>query len=274
MGKNKKKKSNLRIALIFFVIFFLLILTSFIFKFVAVLQKGKFDSSQFTIVVSSGHPYIDIISLSPDVNSASIIKVTGVNPNNVGKILGAPVDAHILFNNNYEEINSYNDIEKLFGKMIFNCGCKSDLTIMDELRSYFFTKKLVASSVKTKEIKIPGKELTDTDYLGIDKELFQYFTDNSMVKEGLTIEIVNGTGVFGLGNRLARVVTNMGGDVVSVSTSDSLINQSEISYFGDKSYTVKRLTKLLGYRETKMTQKEISDVKIVIGKNSLSRLVF
>ncbi|KKQ29054.1 MAG: hypothetical protein US43_C0009G0001, partial [Candidatus Levybacteria bacterium GW2011_GWA1_37_16] len=99
-------------------------------------------------------------------------------------------------------------------------------------------------------------------------------SDTSIEKDHQTIRIINGTEVIGLGNRLARLITNMGGDVIIVATSDSLIKKSSILYIDKKTYTVERLQKVLGYEVAKEENNAISDITIVIGEDKLNSLPF
>lgn len=94
------------------------------------------------------------------------------------------------------------------------------------------------------------------------------------MREKISIAIVNGTGVAGLGNRIARLITNIGGNVVSVSTSDNLISDSEILYSKENNYTARRIAQILSFKINNKDNMDISDVTIFIGKNNLSNLLF
>jgi hypothetical protein len=112
------------------------------------------------------------------------------------------------------------------------------------------------------------------DPLTINSFASSFFVDSAIANEKTTIEIINATSVYGLANRLAVLIANMGGDVVLVSSSDSVQNNSQILYSGDLDYTIQKLSSFLEIKPVKSSQEDISDVTIILGKDILSRLKF
>ena len=102
------------------------------------------------------------------------------------------------------------------------------------------------------------------------KQVIDSFIEN----ERQTIKIINGTGVSGLGSRLARFITNMGGNVIMVATENGKEKKSYISYIDKRTYTVKRLQKILGYEVVRNKDNTLSDVTIVIGEDKLNNIPF
>jgi len=94
----------------------------------------------------------------------------------------------------------------------------------------------------------------------------EWFLDPQIEKEDLSIEITNSTTTSGLGNKIAKIITNMGGKVVLVSSSQDELTKS-IIYYNEDSYTVRKLSKLLNIPIEKKELNSISDIVIKIGED-------
>ncbi len=136
---------------------------------------------------------------------------------------------------------------------------KTDLTIIDLLRLGIFSNGV--DKEKTIEKTLSVKNVRDL-------ELFSstLFTDVTISKEKKNIQITNATNVSGLGNKLAKYITNMGGIVVLVNTSSKEQKISKI-LFTDESYTVDKLSKKLNIPKEKNKDVSISDIVIIVGED-------
>ena len=160
-------------------------------------------------------------------------------------------------------------LDSLLPKMIFSYKkLDTDLTIVDLIKLFVFTKSLNDREIEERFVS------EDMSEIEIDNLVGRFFRDDLIEKEGKKIQIINSTDVSGLGNRLARLVTNMGGDVILVATGDSPQKSSEITYIEDKNYTVERLSKILGFNTVETTQRTIADIIITIGEDSLNSVSF
>ncbi|MCL5432926.1 MAG: LytR C-terminal domain-containing protein [Patescibacteria group bacterium] len=275
--KTQQTKSNLKIALGFFIVVFFFILVALTFRFVSFLKTSVFDGAHsLNVLIHKDGSFTSVVSFSPDAQTLSMLDVSGnVDENSLGKTLGIPIDGEIklLSINDISPIREEQDLEKVLGDYMFKFdGLFLNLTILDIGKLWFYTKNVSPALVNVKNINLSkpdaGKELV------IDKLMSDLFNDKSISDEKVSIQIINATGVSGLGNRLARLLSNIGGNVVAVDTSDNVLSISEISYFGDRSYTLQRLVKILGYKETKKEDSGISDIVIKIGKDSISSNIF
>lgn len=115
---------------------------------------------------------------------------------------------------------------------------------------------------------------TDDEDAMVDKTATALLSDYTITNEKLSIHIINKTGVSGLGNRLARYITNSGGNVISVSSSDDLTDSSSISCTKKDSYTCKRLSSVLQFDIQEGEQHGIADIEIIIGKKNLDKIPF
>jgi len=261
MKKKEKAFSNTKIAIVFFAFLTFIVGISLIFKVIAIIRASQFDDSKrFTLSITNGKN-IEIMSLSPSSKTIAIFKLNdNTKPAEAGRLLGIPIDGFIA----QDSLNLNQKVNPLFMNAIFNYNSlKTNLTIIDLLKLAIFTGIVPESSINIKKVK-------DTSGLGLDKVVGRLVIDTSIEKDHQTIQIINAAGVSGLGNRLARLITNMGGDVIIVATENSLKKKSEISYIDKKTYTVERLHKVLGYETVKKTDDVISDITIVIGEDKVS----
>ncbi len=262
--KIEQSISNSKIAIVFFVFLTFIVGISLILKVAAVIKDSQFDDSKrFTLSLTNGKN-IEVISLSPDSKDITVFKFdSNVKFEEVGRILEIPIDGFITFKS--QDLNQ--KISLLFKSAVFNCNnLKTNLTIIDLLKLAISARAIPENSINTIIVKDPSKlDLGKVDRLVIDS-----FIEN----ERQTIKIINGTGVSGLGSRLARFITNMGGNVIMVATENGKEKKSYISYIDKRTYTVKRLQKILGYEVVRNKDNTLSDVTIVIGEDKLNNIPF
>ncbi|RJQ36581.1 LytR family transcriptional regulator [Candidatus Microgenomates bacterium] len=282
MQRKKKNivNNNLKIAITFCVLVFFLIIISLFFKVAAIFQNSRFDGAHsFNLVIYDQKNALkrnEVISFSPDKEEIAILDLVGdIKYTEVGKTLEIPVDGLIgVENEDFYQIGKGKALDKFFGEIVFRKkNIKTDLTIIDLAKLWFFTRSVPEGMIGYKQFSINSNDLESSESL-IDKIANQYFNDNSIFQEKYSIQIVNGTDVFGFGNRLARLVTNIGGNVVSVSSSDKVLENSEIIYSGNNSYTAKRLNKILNFKISKAKDLQSMDIIIKIGKDKLSSQIF
>lgn len=279
MKRQKKDYNfeNLKIVVVFAIFVVFLILGSLAIKFFSLYKKSSFDGEhKFTIVVSSPtfKNNVEVISIAPDTKSISVLTVSGkVTNSRIGSLLSIPIDGSVLLSDSF---NNYTDVVKSnFQSMVFGYSkLNTNLTIIDFVRLWLFTASLPTHSITTKEISLveDDKDL-DEQRLIIDKVIPQIFTDYSLSKEQVSIQIVNATGINGIGNRLAKLLTNIGGNVVSVTTSDSISSDSSISYYGEKTYTAQKLNSFLNFPLKEMQNSTVSDIVIVLGKDKVDKIL-
>lgn len=270
MPKRRKKEwnsNNTKLAISFFILVFGVVIFSLIIKGISIVRQSKFDSShRFTISISNGKNF-EIVSFSPMSRSISVLKLNeDIGGTNIQKLLAVYTDGEI--NSRFMDLNNQTPTILMWRTLINFNKVKTNLTIFDALRLLFFSKIVPVNEVITKNFSL---NLTT---LEIDKITASLFTDKSIEKDNKTIEVVNGTDVAGLGNWFSRLLTNIGCNIVLVSTSDSPVETSTISYFGKKTYTVERLEKILGFKTIKRGEQAIADIIVLVGKDDLSHLAF
>ncbi|OGH41515.1 MAG: hypothetical protein A3H79_00025 [Candidatus Levybacteria bacterium RIFCSPLOWO2_02_FULL_36_8b] len=276
--KRKKKnvsENNLKTAFIFLTLVFFLIFISGIFKIVTLIGQSKYDGvHRFTIVISyinNAKHLTEIISFAPDTHTLSALRIpiSLKSKKETSKLAAIPIDGFILVSNQNGQKYAKQEVDSEIQSILLSYrDIKTDLTIIDVFRIWLFSKTLSSNSVSVKDIAdFPNAVIED-------KILSTLFNDYTFSQEKNSIEIINAADISGLGNRVARALTNMGGNVISVSTSDKTSQTSQILYFGDKTYTVEKLGKVLGLATFQTEKQGISDVTIILGKDSANYLPF
>ncbi len=263
--KREQGVNNARIAVIFFVFLAFVVGLSLIFKIIGVIGDGKFDSEKRFNLVIANKKDTEVMSFSSSKNLAIFRLNKNINSLDTGRLLEIPIDGFIESKN----LDLNQKVNSLFFKSALNYQhLKTNLTIIDLFKLYFSTMGVADGDIITKKV---GYQMEGAE---IDKILNRLVADELIEKDNQTIQVVNGTDIIGLGNRLARLITNMGGDVIIVATSDSPKKKSVISYMNNKTYTVKRLEKVLGYPAVQEDSNAISDISIIIGEDSIKELPF
>lgn len=265
-----KKKSNFaanntKIAIVFFLFLIFIVGISFVFKLVIAIKESHFKGyGRFTMTVSNNRN-IEVISLSPGSKDIVVFKLSDITSSaEAGRILQVPIDGFIAS----DSVNLNQKIDLLFTKALFNYNkLKTNLTIIDIAKIVMFARAVPENSVN---VKVVG----DRNRLDLDRIVNRLVSDDLIEKDKQTIRIVNATAVSGFGSRLARFITNMGGDVIIVATENSLKKKSLISYIDKKTYTVKRLQEVLGYEVVKEEENAISDITITIGEDKINSIPF
>ncbi|MCL4390563.1 MAG: LCP family protein [Patescibacteria group bacterium] len=202
-------------------------------------QGSRFDRFDRFNVVFVGSPVklvsvnvaaknIDIISFPNDLYIPQLAH--GYGPFEVGKIyavgqldrrggetvaatvsdyLGVPVDGYVLGNDALR-------------------ASPSDLNLMDRARvllAMFTTRAdkvnvVNLASLASPLVLVDGSQATSIDQDALDNALSGLFVEDRIRTENLRVAVINSTNVTGLGNRAARLLSNIGVSVVSVDNSD------------------------------------------------------
>lgn len=267
MRKNRESAAgNAKIAIIFFIFLGVIAGISLIFKIILIVRAGQFDDSQrFTISVSDNKS-VEVMSLSPSSKTIAIFKMDkGIKLTDTGKFLKIPIDGFIASNS----LDLSQKATSFFLRAVLNYNnLYTNLTILDIARLLLLARAVPESEISIR--KIPQ----DLSAVEADKLVGRQVGDELIEKDNQIIRVINGTDIIGLGNRLARLIANMGGNVIIVATSDSPIKISSISYIDKETYTIKKLAEMLKYKTFKESNNAISDITIIIGEDKASASPF
>lgn len=119
-----------------------------------------------------------------------------------------------------------------------------------------------------------GSTAKNVEKENIDNLLSSIFIDDTVRNENIRLEVVNTTSYSGLGNRAARIITNIGGSVVSVASSDSPSQgcQIEVSKSKEKSQTIQKLAKIFSCRILETDMGDRVEAKIILGSDYVNWL--
>lgn len=272
MRKKKKNASrashqSMRVAVVFILSVVFLMLISLTFKTVLLIKQSKYtDDYNFTIGIltplnkDNTEKKGEVISFDP--LKQKITKLSFKEPikkqEQLASITRVPIDS-IVEHKAFDRSN--HDIASSLKKLLFNFGTlKTELTIIDAARLFLFAQTVPGQNLRNEEVSRFGSGVS------LDSKAASLFTDSRITDEKVTIEIVNGTDVSGLGNKVARMILNIGGNIISVTTARKTVNTSTIQY-SQKTYTFERLEKLFDFQAIQKKQTGISDIIITIGED-------
>jgi len=144
------------------------------------------------------------------------------------------------------------------------------MNLYDYLKLYFWAKQVPKRNIHEKTIQSISSYKDNNSELNII--ISNFFGDQDIINEKISVEIVNGTGINGLGSKVAQMLENTGFDVVSVSSTDE--NRSSAIFITKSSSNSKSLQKIqnLFLFEAKEVEQGIADIKIVLGNDISSKL--
>jgi hypothetical protein len=242
-----------------------LIIISLLLKFLLVVRTSKFDGIHSFIINFSAEGDNRIVAFSPQNNSISILNVENKNiQKDFARELEVPIDGSINFQNSKQ----YDVSSAIIRSALSMKHSLSGLTILDAVRLFIFSKGVSKNNLSTRDFSGNFNDAQKSTILTLA------FTDPTIYQENKSVEIVNAADVYGLGNRLATLITNIGGNVVLVSTSDKIIKSSTITYYQNKSYTAKKLSEYLGIPAVESDKKGVADVIITIGEDMANSTKF
>jgi len=247
--------------LLYTVLVFFVIIVSLSVKAIFIIQKNKFDGNNLNLAISQNDNIVDILGFNSIKKSISILKIekSKLDEASVGQELGIIPDAKIESN---IDISGESTVSILKRAALMDSSIKTNLTIFDIVQLIILTKSASGKDIQVNEITLPVQ-----DYQ-IDKINSNLFKNDTLISENVSIQVINATGKPGLGQRLGRILTNIGANVVSISTSNTTQHQSKIQYFGSTSYTVEKLKKLLDYPVERVDKETIANITIIIGENN------
>lgn len=257
MPKKKRENKNLQLAVLFGLVIIFFIILSLVIKLFLLFRESKFDGQHAINIQAISKQEVDFISFSPSTKTISILKL---DPKD--RFLEVPIDGKILYDNNLSKQN----LSRLFLKSAVS-GRVEELTIIDVLRLIFFSRSLKSGSVYERSLQKDTSEVLKQDIIN------QTFKDDDLSLEKKSIEIINATDTFGLGSRLANLISNIGGDVILVN-SQPAEKKSKIIFYKNSSYTVERLSKYLGIPSVRTDERRLADITVIIGEDILDKLKF
>lgn len=255
---NKSSRSSLRLLVIFCVVVFAAVILSLGYRLFTLIQGSRFDGQHSFLVAFIYKNDVDVVSISPDQKSYSHLQIRG------GKSSHEDLQEVAVIPDSTITLAQPFDLSRLstyFFKAAWHQeGITTPLNIYDLYRLGLQTESIAKDTIVSESIHIPFDQSSAASLL---QELF---VDNTIDQENKTVAIINGTGVPGLGSRLEQALTPIGVHVISV-TNSNIASTSKITYYGEKSYTLKHISQLLQMPVVTTSMQGISDIIILLGRD-------
>ncbi len=237
-----------------------IIIISLIIKGILIIQHSKFNSAHdFVLAVTQNNNVKEIIAFHPQVPAVAVLTIEDVKmpyPTLIREY-GITPDAYLQVGN-AADVNP--DVTAfMWSSVLHTENWQSDLTIIDKVRLTLFAKSVTTNN-KTNEAILLAAQAPQ-----MDTTITNALTDQDIADENITIQIINATDISGFGQRLSRTLTNMGANVVEVSTAQNVQNKTTVQYYGDSSYTVNKIQKLLDVKPMSITRQPIANIIITLG---------
>lgn len=152
---------------------------------------------------------------------------------------------------------------------------KTDLNILDRLQFVLTLEQIRSDKIAVINIKsivsplvlADGSNAATLDEPTLDNFLSGVFVEDRIRSESLRLEVINSPSYLGLGNRAARILTNIGTNVISVDTSDITLPSCQIlaSPKAAGSQTIRRASAVFSCQIKAGNPDDRSDAKIILG---------
>jgi hypothetical protein len=263
---------SLKTLFIYAAVVVVLILASLAWKAFLIFQQSKFSNQHFTLALSQNEKVKELVVFNPADESMSVLQLTDekINLKDLAKQTGISTDGQISSNDTSEDVIRDSVSETLLFFAFRYPTLQKNITILDTVRLSFYAKNLPPNKLVIK--KLSSSELIDDPLLR--KLLIEFFSDDLVATENMSIQIVNAAGTSGIAQRLERVLLLKGANVVAVTTAVKKEQRSKIKYFGQESYTLGKVSKLLGYQLEELPKETIANIVIVIGEDSKNTTLY
>jgi len=263
------ENKSLKTFYLYLFIVILAIAAALLIKGVIVVKDSKFDSSHdFTLAVTENNDVKEIIAFHPQVPAVGVLSIQDnkIPYSVLAKDYGIATDGYI-------QVNNASDISTdatafIWSSLLHTTSWQTNLTALDKIRLILFSKSVTTNNKTDESISLINQDSTT------QTTITNALTDQDIADENISIEIINATNITGFGQRLANVLTTMGANVVEVSTAQNTQKQTTIQYFGDDSYTLNRVERLVGAIPTKINMQQIADIIITLGTDNSNTNAF
>lgn len=164
--------------------------------------------------------------------------------------LGIPIDGMLEFKGSLENLTPQEAVSRLHQGLTGISDIKdikTDLTLLELLRLEWGLSQIRFDKIKNIDLNevnvLDEKRMNDgtpvfiADPVRMDQTL--NFTDPSIQKEHATVAVFNATNYPQLAQKAARVITNMGGNVIITANSENSYAKTQV--IGEKGVTLTRL---------------------------------
>ncbi len=215
----------------------------------------------------------------------------------VRELLGIPIDGYIdLQKLNFGKTDNLTSSEfisrrqQILGWLTFlgalEKKSKTDLKAGDLWRFYASVQAVKAGKITfvnlaKAQVLVPqtlpdGTNILAADQVRLDGLLTDLFREDNIASENFKIAVLNSTNTSGLGDRAARIINNMGIQVVSVGNFQPQLESCQLNFSKnlEKSLTALKLKRVFGCEIKKQPFPEVrADITLIVGKKYSQELV-
>lgn len=173
----------------------------------------------------------------------------------VSGFLGVPVDGFLEFKNNFSKTDPFDLVKKYQQNILSGIGdisnIQTSLTPIELIRLKFYLTQVRFDKIKNIDLGkgdiLAQSRLNDgtvvylADPTKIDSTLTS-FTDPTIRNEHMTIAVFNATNYPQLAQKAARIITNLGGNVIITANAEKSYLKTQV--IGKKSATLDRLKQI------------------------------
>ncbi len=161
---------------------------------------------------------------------------------------------------------------------------KTNLTVMDLAKIWLRAKNtrfdkiffldLEKTSALSPLVLADGSEAKTLDLSLLDIATAGLFKESKVVNERILIEVLNGADKPGLASRVARLITNIGGKIVNVGTSQEKVDRCQIKGEGQfvESFTASELSRVFNCELKTGKPDSRADLQLIIGEDYWRKL--
>lgn len=269
MIKKKLTDSSFIYLKIFLILVIVLIGAFLIFRGAKLIQESTFKKQAFTLLILSQKSYV--VAVNNSTKTLAILslekdreKLSTRNKLKNSILLGIPINALIVYKNNYR----FSDFDKEFFsfKNITSVAFDSfqhkliDANALDIFKIYFSAKTV--KEMNRAQLSVDSlSELQNKESL-----ITNTFSNRIIFNEKNSIEVINRANVDGLATRVAKMLTHVGFNVISITSADE-IPASKMIFRIDANNTTDELVQFFPVFSERKKDTGIADITIILGKD-------
>lgn len=207
-------------------------------------------------------------------------------PQTIEEGLAVPIDGWVLAGD-FKDFNG--DAKRYFSQALILTlkeKTKTDLTLWDLFRLWWHSRRVKTNHVNNLDMEKQSiwkeEELADQSIVLIPKDedldllMQRFFSDPGIKKESLAIEILNGTSYPYLAQRAGRIISNIGGEIISLGNRERGGASCLVEGKKEKRdlYTVNRIKNIFGCQWREVEEGGKADVTLTVGESYWKRMNF
>lgn len=258
--KQVERYTSVRLGIIFVVVVTVILVIALTFRTIQMYQRSIYQSDQpFTLHITSKDDAQEIISFRPVEKKITRFSIKHLSQEkSLTNVSGIPSDARVYT----KSIRVDDTVPQQLKTLLFRLpDAKTTLTLIDLLRLYTFSQTVQTGD--TENIQIDKPE----GIVKVEALLDEHFLDNQMREDNKTIQIINASGISGMGSSVEKTINRIGAAVIDVQTARKEEATTKIEFTTDETYTIQKMRKLFHVPIQKIEGERISDIIITLGKD-------